>query len=64
MQRATEHPLEHNAIERQFFTETLQRTSRTSPGAYRRAVEALTGHLPTWARRAKPGRKPALPGAV
>ena len=53
------HPLEHNAAERTYFTESLSRTSTMAPAAYRRAVEALTGSLPTWAQRQPVGRKPA-----
>jgi hypothetical protein len=51
------HPLESNAAEQQYFEKTLQGTARTAPAAYRRAVEACTGSLPTWAKRSKPGRK-------
>lgn len=60
MSRTSNHPLEHNAVERTYFTEQLPRTSTMAAAAYRRAVEALTGSLPSWAQRAKPGRKKAL----
>ncbi|MBB3213946.1 hypothetical protein FHW67_003252 [Herbaspirillum sp. Sphag1AN] len=53
----TTHPLEHNEVERHYFLYTLQKTSRSGPSAYRRAIEAATGGLPTWAMRGKPGRK-------
>lgn len=46
------HPLEFNAAEREWFLK--QATTRSS--AYRRAVEALTGSLPTWAGRQSAGR--------
>ncbi|VVD91521.1 hypothetical protein PHO31112_01646 [Pandoraea horticolens] len=51
------HPLEENAKEAA-YAHGLRRTSPTALAAYRRAVEVLTGSLPTWASRAKPGRKP------
>lgn len=51
------HPLEHNEVERQHFVSTLDCASPIGRSAYRRAVEALTGSLPTWAIRGKPGRK-------
>ncbi|MCF1444586.1 hypothetical protein ACI2VK_24135 [Ralstonia nicotianae] len=60
MSRISNHPLEHNAAERTYFTDQLPRTSTMAAAAYRRAVEALTGGLPTWAQRAKPGRKKEL----
>lgn len=56
MIRICNHPLEHNAVERTYFAEQLPRTSTAAAAAYRRAVEALTGSLPTWALRAA-GRK-------
>ncbi len=55
MKQAT-HPLEGNADERDYAA-GLRRTSPTALAAYRRAVEACTGSLPTWAMRCKPGRK-------
>ncbi len=51
------HPLEHNTAERAYFNQTTG-DYRSCRAAYRRAVEALTGSLPTWAQRAKRGRKP------
>jgi hypothetical protein len=62
MKLAPTHPLEFNEAERLYFNNTLQHTSRIAPSAYRRAVEALTGGLPTWAVRAKRGRKPNRSG--
>ncbi|KAI3590240.1 hypothetical protein D9X30_4848 [Cupriavidus sp. U2] len=58
MSRTLVHPLENNATERAYFTDTLPRTSTSAVAAYRRAVEALTGSLPTWAQRQRTGRKP------
>jgi hypothetical protein len=53
-----QHPLEHNSSEQAYFAGTLTRSGDGAHAAYRRAVEVLTGSLPTWASRAKPGRKP------
>jgi DNA invertase Pin-like site-specific DNA recombinase len=50
------HPLEFNAAEREWFLK--QATTRSS--AYRRAVETLTGSLPTWAGRHSAGRQPSI----
>lgn len=57
MPHPTLHPLESNENER-FYALSLKRSNPTAIAAYRRAVEVLTGSLPTWASRAKPGRKP------
>jgi hypothetical protein len=57
------HPLEHNAAERAYFSQTAG-DYRTCRAAYRRAVEALTGSLPTWAERAKRGPKPKAQNAT
>jgi hypothetical protein len=46
------HPLEFDAAEREWFLK--QATTRSS--AWRRAVEALTGSLPSWAARRFVGR--------
>jgi hypothetical protein len=46
------HPLEFNAAEREWF----QKQATTRSSAWRRAVEALTGSLPTWAGRHSAGR--------
>jgi hypothetical protein len=53
MNRSAVHPLEHNAAEAAY----LARQSSNGAAAYRRAVEACTGHLPTWAKRSRAGRK-------
>jgi|GEM_PF-4780862 len=50
------HPLEANSVERN-YTSSLKRTSPTALAAYRRAVEACTGWLPSYLQRGKPGRK-------
>ena len=55
------HPLEHNKQESAYAAQ-LKRNDPTALAAYRRAVEALTGGLPTWAMRGKPGRKAAARG--
>jgi hypothetical protein len=54
MKQIPTHPLEHRSDEHAFF---VANTSPSAVAAYRRAVEACTGHLPTWAERARPGRK-------
>jgi hypothetical protein len=64
MKQATSHPLEHNDTERGYFLDTLERSGPGALAAYRRAVEILTGGLPTWARRAKAGRKAKASMAV
>ena len=46
------HPLETNEVERHWF----QSAPNSYTTAYRRAVEALTGGLPTWALRQIGGR--------
>lgn len=51
--KSTVHPLEHNTTEAQY----LARQSSNGAAAYRRAIEATTGHLPTWATRQRAGRK-------
>lgn len=52
------HPLEFNQVEREFFEQCGIKGFSALRGSYRRAVEALSGCLPTWAERAKPGWKP------
>lgn len=49
------HPLEHDTSEAARFAVQSHPSTRAE---YRRLVEKLTGHLPTWAARKKPGRKP------
>lgn len=51
------HPLESNLVERARF-HTITSTSERS--AWRRAVEALTGSLPSWAQRKPKGQKPSF----
>lgn len=43
------HVLESDAAEREYF----ERQSKNGSAAWRRAVRALTGGLPTWARSAR-----------
>lgn len=50
------HPLESNEVERLWF----QSAPSNYTTAYRRAVEALTGSLPTWALRQGGGRPLAV----
>jgi hypothetical protein len=50
------HPLEENLLERAKFNTYVSSNERA---AWRRAVEATTGSLPSWAARRRPGRKPA-----
>lgn len=54
--RTQDHQLEHNTAEREFFS----RADAGGKAGYRRAAEACTGHLPTWAKR-KPGGRPKKP---
>lgn len=51
------HPLEFNAEERAYAAQA-KATSTQGIAAYRRAVLATTGSLPTWLQRKRPGRKP------
>lgn len=51
----TTHPLELNQQQREYF-ERLKTNTRGGAAAYRRAVAALTGSLPSWAVPKKPGR--------
>ena len=51
------HPFELNLLQRARFN-TITSTSERS--AWRRAVEALTGSLPTWAERKPKGQKPTF----
>jgi DNA invertase Pin-like site-specific DNA recombinase len=50
------HPLEFNAAEREWFLKACNNYVT----AYRRAVEALTGSLPTWAGRQSAGRPQSI----
>lgn len=51
-----DHPLEANEVERQWF----QSAPSSYITAYRRAVETLTGGLPSWAARQVGGRPLAV----
>ncbi|CAN7509217.1 hypothetical protein LJR290_003447 [Variovorax sp. LjRoot290] len=51
------HPLESNIVERARFNAI---TSTSERSAWRRAVEALTGSLPSWAERKPKGQKPSF----
>lgn len=54
--RTQDHQLEHNAAERDYFAGI----GSNGQAAYRRAAEACTGAVPTWAKR-KPGGRPKKP---
>lgn len=49
------HPLEHDGGERNRFEGFTNANARAE---YRRVVAKLTGGLPSWAERKRPGRKP------
>lgn len=51
MSQSHTHPLEDRISEVEYFT----RQGRHGAAAYRRAVKATTGSLPTWAQPKKPG---------
>lgn len=59
-------PIENNTDERHYFG--LLKSVRNGEGAaaYRRAVQACTGSLPTWAQRKRPGpaRRQAVDGTA
>lgn len=52
------HPLEHNEHERDYFKRINHPSTGLGVAAYRRAVIATTGALPSWAKPRKPGPKP------
>jgi hypothetical protein len=54
------HPLEAHEGERAYFLRIKEYNSRSCMSAYRRAVIACTGNLPTWSKPQKPGRKPKV----
>lgn len=54
------HPLENNLEQRQYFERIKVATVGTGAAAYRKAVIACTGSLPTWCQRQKPGRRPGV----
>lgn len=58
MKEQLRHPLESNAEQRAYFQQIKQALTGTGAAAYRKAVIATTGWLPTWCQYAKPGRKP------
>ncbi|MBV8271092.1 MAG: hypothetical protein JO067_02345 [Cupriavidus sp.] len=67
MSNTNTHPLENDSSEREYFERISQHSNAV--GQYRRLTEKLTGYLPTWAARKKPGRKsnaerPALGGTI
>jgi hypothetical protein len=52
------HPLERNEQEQAYFQQINKRSMGLGAAAYRRAVIACTGSLPSWCQRRKPGPKP------
>lgn len=50
------HPLESNKPAREYFAVLAERANKGPLAAWREAVEACTGSLPTWAARALPRR--------
>ena len=53
-----EHPLEHHGQQRAYFERTKGAAAGAGVAAWRQAVVACTGFLPTWARKGKPGPGP------
>jgi len=53
-----EHPLENAAEERHYVEHATAYGLRHRAAAYRRAVLACTGYLPSWLERKRVGRKP------
>ncbi|WP_146605451.1 hypothetical protein [Ralstonia pseudosolanacearum] len=49
------HPLEYNAAEKSYFENTVLNCGPSAIATYRRAIEALTGGLPSWAARKPKG---------
>lgn len=60
MKQSASHPLEARTAEAEYF----QRANKHGKATYRRAVEVLTGSLPTWAERGRAGRKRKGRGSV
>ena len=54
------HPLESNLIERARFNAYVSSNERA---AWRRAIELLSGSLPSWAERKRSGLRPSFPAA-
>lgn len=57
MSKTLYHPLEHRSDVRAYFDGLRARASQGPAAAWREAVEALTGGLPSWAARERAGRK-------
>lgn len=60
MRAASQHPLEGDAFERERFEGYVSTNIRAE---WRRLVTKMYGHMPTWAQRQKPGRKPHMKGS-
>ena len=58
MKQQPSHPLDGNEAERAYFARVAKPGTGLGAAAYRRAVLACTGSLPTWAEKQKPGPKP------
>ncbi|MCA3184301.1 MULTISPECIES: hypothetical protein [unclassified Cupriavidus] len=58
MNQSNQHPLEDSATERLYVEQANGYGQRHRAAAYRRAVLASTGYLPSWLEKKKPGRKP------
>lgn len=58
------HPIEQNTVERDYFRAMQRNTNGMGVAAYRRAMVACTGTLPSWAEPGKAGRKPKQKPAV
>ncbi len=54
------HPLEHNDEQRLYFERIRKAAAGTGAAAYRKAVLACVGWLPSWAEKARPGPQGAL----
>ncbi|MNL62081.1 hypothetical protein D3C87_1860690 [compost metagenome] len=53
-----QHPLELNGRERLYFQSINRPASTRAAAAYRRAIIACTGSMPSWCQYQKPGPKP------
>lgn len=56
----TIHPLEQNEEQRQYFEHIRKAVAGNGAAAYRKAVVACTGWLPSWAEKSRPGPRPVL----
>jgi hypothetical protein len=54
----TQHPLEQNVLEQEYFERIKPYANGTVAASYRRVVELCYGSLPSWAERKPTGRKP------